>query len=186
MRYHGAMTLDPAIGLLLVAAIALLFAAASAHKLRDLKRFDEIFAAYGLLAWVSRWYLTWVIPVLELAVAVGLFFDASRPYAAGVGILLLTTYAAAIAINLGRGRRDLACGCGGPDERRPIASWMVWRNGVIALALLSILAPWTARTLNFTDGVTVVFGLSTLALIYLCIDQMMAYRQRAAQFRGSR
>lgn len=181
-----AMTMDPAIGLLLVAAIALLFATAGVHKLRDLSRFEEIFSAYGLLGALTRWHLSWVIPVLELAVAAGLFLDASRPYAAVVGILLMAAYGTAIAINLGRGRRDLACGCGGPDDRRPIAPWMVWRNFVIGLALASILAPWTTRSLNFTDGVTVLFGLLTLALIYLCVDQLMSYLQRSAAYRGSR
>lgn len=180
------MMLDPAIGLLLAAATALLFASASAHKLRDLKRFDEIFGAYGLLTVVGRLGLSWSIPALELAVAGGLLVDESRPYAAAVGIVLLLTYAAAIAVNLKRGRRDLACGCGGPDERRPIAPWMVWRNVLIAFCLASAFAPWTTRPLNLTDAVTVVFGLMTLALIYLCVDQLMGYLQRSAQFRGLR
>lgn len=176
------MMLDPAIGLLLAAAIALLFASASAHKLRDLKRFDEIFSAYGLLSGVARLRLSWSVPALELAVAGGLLFDESRSHAATVGIVLLLTYAAAIAVNLKRGRRDLACGCGGPDERRPIAPWMVWRNILLALGLASTFAPWTARPLNLTDAVTVVFGVLTLALIYLCVDQLMGYLQRSAQF----
>jgi hypothetical protein len=63
---------------------------------------------------------------------------------------------------------------------------MVWRNVLIASALTVVLAPWTERSLGFTDVVTVVFGLLTLALIYLCIDQLMAYVQRAAQLKGSR
>ena len=180
------MMLDPAIGLLLAAAIALLFASASAHKLRDLKRFEEIFSAYGLLTGVARMGFSWSLPVLELAVAGGLLFDESRPYAAAVGIVLLLTYAAAIAVNLKRGRRDLACGCGGPDERRPIAPWMVWRNILIASCLAVTFAPWTTRPLNLTDAVTVVFGLLTLALIYLCVDQLMGYLQRSAPFRGLR
>jgi hypothetical protein len=180
------MMLDPAIGLLLAASIALLFASASAHKLRDLRRFEEIFSAYGLLTAIARLRLSWSIPVLELAVAGGLLFDESRLYAAIVGIVLLLTYAAAIAVNLKRGRRDLACGCGGPDERRPIAPWMVWRNILIALCLASTFAPWTKRPLNLTDAVTVVFGLLTFALIYLCVDQLMGYLQRSAQFRGLR
>ena len=180
------MMLDPAVGLLLIATVALLFASAGVHKLRDLRRFDEIFAAYGVLPAVSRWRLSWLVPVLELAVAVGLSIDGSRLYAALAGIVLLLAYASAIGINLRRGRRDLACGCGGPDERRPIAPWMVWRNVIIALALVCALAPWTRRALGFTDAVTVVFGLLTLALIYLCIDQLMGYVQRAAHLRGSR
>ena len=181
-----AMTLDPAIGLLLVAAAALLFASASAHKLRDLRRFEDIFTAYGVLPLLTRRHLSRVIPMLELGVAAGLLFDASRAHAVAVGTGLLLLYAGAIGINLRRGRRDLACGCGGPDDRRPIAPWMVWRNVLIALALAFVLVPWSVRPLSLTDAVTVVFGLLTLALIYLCIDQMMSYLHRAAQIRGWR
>jgi hypothetical protein len=180
------MILDPAVGLLLVATIALLFASAGLHKLRDVRRFAEIFAAYGVATAVSRWRLSWMVPVLELAVAVGLLFEGARLYAALAGIVLLLAYASAIRINLRRGRRDLACGCGGPDERRPIALWMVWRNIFIALILVCALAPWGTRPLGFIDAVTVVFGLLTLALIYLCFDQLMGYVQRAAHLRGSR
>jgi Methylamine utilisation protein MauE len=180
------MILDPAIGLLLVAALALLFASASLHKFRDLRRFEEIFAAYGVLPILARWHLSWAIPLLELGVAGGLLFNDSRPYAAAVGIVLLASYAGAIGINLKRGRRDLACGCGGPDERRPIARWMVWRNVLLALALASTFSPWTPRPLDFTDGVTVAFGLLTFALLYLCVDQLMGYLQRAARIGGSR
>ena len=180
------MVLDPAVGLLLVAVVALLFGSAALHKLRDLKRFDEIFAAYGVVSAISRWHLAWIVPALELATALGLLTDMTRPYAAALGALLLLSYAIAIGINLRRGRRDLACGCGGPDERRPIAPWMVWRNVLIALVVLSTLAPWSARPLGVTDAVTVVFGVLTLALIYLCVDQLMGYLQRVAQLRGIR
>jgi methylamine utilization protein MauE len=182
----GLMMLDPAVGLLLVATVALLFGAAGVHKLRDLQRFDEIFVAYGVVPAISRLHLSWGVPVLELAVAVGLLFDASRLYASVVGIVLLLSYASAIYINLRRGRRDLACGCGGPSDRTPIAPWMVWRNSLIALVLVGALAPWGARPLGLTDAVTVVFGLLTVALIYLCIDQLMGNVQRAAHLRGSR
>jgi hypothetical protein len=172
------MMLDPAIGSLLVAAVALLFASAGAQKLRDLRRFDAIFSAYDVLA---RWHVSRAIPVLELAVAAGLLFEPTRSYAAAVGIGLLLSYAAAIVINLRRGRGDLACGCGGPDERRPIAPWMVWRNVILVMVLGLALAPWASRPLDLTDAVTVVFGVLSLALIYLCIDQLMGYLQRAAQ-----
>ena len=180
------MMLDPAIGLWATASIALLFASAGVHKLRDLRRFEEIFAAYGLVPASARLRVSWAVPVAEIGVAVGLLSDVCRPYAGAVGIFLLSGYAAAIAVNLRRGRRDLACGCGGPDERRPIAAWMVWRNILISLALAAVLAPWAARPLGLTDAVTVVFGLLTLALVYLCIDQLLGYTQRAAQLRGPR
>jgi hypothetical protein len=180
------MMLDPAIGILTIAAIALLFASAGVHKLRDIRRFDEIFTAYGVLPLLTRMHLSRLVPVLEVGVATGVLVDSCRPYAVAVGVILLLAYAAAIAVNLRRGRRDLACGCGGPDERRPIAAWMVWRNVFIALVLAGMLTPWTSRPLTFTDGVTIAFGLLTIALIYLCIDQLLGYAQRAAQPRGIR
>lgn len=180
------MVLDPAIGILIVASVALLFASAGAHKLRDLTRFDEIFSAYGLTPEITRVRISRLVPILEISVAAGLVIKVSRPYAGAFGILMLSGYAAAIAVNLRRGHRDLACGCGGPDERRPIAAWMVWRNIVIALAVAVVFAPWADRHLSITDGITIVFGLLTIALVYLCVDQLLGNAQRTAQLRGSR
>ena len=180
------MILDPVIGILTMASVALLFASAAVHKLRDLARFDEVFSAYGMIPAISRLRISWLVPVAEILVAAGLAGSLTRPYAAVLGMLLLSAYAVAIAVNLRRGRRDLACGCGGPDERRPIAAWMVWRNILIALAVATAFAPWMDRALTMTDGVTVVFGLMTVALIYLCADQLFGNARRTAQLRGSR
>jgi hypothetical protein len=182
----GAMILDPAIGILILAAVALLFASAALHKLRDLTRFEEIFTAYGLMPAAAGKRIFWVVPILELAVAAGLAVKVSRPYAGALGIILLSGYAVAIAVNLRRGHRDLACGCGGPDERRTIAAWMVWRNVLVALGGAAIFVPWTTRQLGLTDGVTISFGLLTIALIYLCTDQLFGNAQRTAQMWSSR
>jgi len=168
--------LDPAIAGLIVAGMALLFAGAAFHKLRDLRRFEEIFAAYALLpAGSAR-----LIPVLESCIAAGLLLPATRPAAAGGGILLLLTYGGAIAINLRRGRRELACGCGGPDDRRVIAGWMVWRNLSLAVLLATVLLPWIARPLGLTDAVTIGFGAASSALVYLCIDGLLGRNTRLA------
>jgi uncharacterized membrane protein YphA (DoxX/SURF4 family) len=180
------MILDPAIGILIVASVALLFASAGVHKLRDLRRFDEVFIAYGLMPAITGIRISRIVPILELTVAAGLAVKVSRPYAAALGIIMLSGYAAAIAVNLRRGHRDLACGCGGPDERRTIAAWMVWRNILVASAVATIFAPWSARQLGITDGLTIAFGLLTVALIYLCIDQLFGNAQRTAQMWGSR
>ncbi len=152
------MVIDSAIGMLIAASVALLFASAGVHKLRGLRRFDETFAAYGLMPALAHPRISRMVPILEIAVAVGLL----------------------------AGRRDLACGCGGPDERRPISAWMVWRNILISLALAVALEPWASRPLSFTDGVTIVFGLLTIALVYSSADRLLGLAQRSAQLRGSR
>src|SRR5579863_9954397 len=185
------MVLDPAIGTLILASVALLFLSAAAHKLRNLERFDEIFSAYGLMpaalvAVNTRPRISLLVPALEIMVAAGLAVNVYRSYAAALGIALLSAYAAAIAVNLARGHRDLACGCGGPDERRPIAAWMVWRNLIVAVLTLAAFVPWADRYLGRWDAITIAFGLATVALVYLCVDQLLGTAQRSAELRGSR
>src|SRR5579862_9483977 len=126
------LTIDPAVAELMLVCMALLFGAAAVHKLRDLRLFDEIFAAYDVLPFITRWRLARLLPVVEMAVAAGALLAATRRVAVVLAALLLLTYAAAITLNLYRGKRDLACGCGGPDEGRTIAPWMVGRNVLLA------------------------------------------------------
>jgi hypothetical protein len=172
------LTLDPAIAVLIVACGVLLFGAAALHKLRDLRRFDEIFAAYGRVpAAVGR--MSRAVPALEALTAAGLLFEPSRVAAACVGTALLLVYAAAIALNLLRGRRDLACGCGGPADQRPIAPWMVLRNLALAALLGALALPWGSRPLEPTDAVTIGFGTATCALVYACLDTLLARAARA-------
>jgi hypothetical protein len=162
--------IDPAIGTLLAGAFALLFASAALHKARNLAVFTELFRAYRVLP--ARLTIPWLVPLLEFALAVGVVLPATRGAAALAGAGLLTAYALAIGLNLARGRRDLACGCGGVHERRPIAAWMVGRNVLLA-ALLGVLAlPQGMRPLQRTDLLTVVAGLAVAALLYMSADAL--------------
>ena len=122
--------IDPAIGTLLSGAFALLFASAAFHKARHFAHFAAVFRAYRLVP--PALPLAAFVPILELSVAAGLLLPVARPAAAVTGAALLLLYATAIGVNLLRGRHDLSCGCGGPDERRPIAAWMVVRNLLLA------------------------------------------------------
>ncbi|HZO24296.1 MAG TPA: MauE/DoxX family redox-associated membrane protein [Steroidobacteraceae bacterium] len=167
------LAVDPAVAALAVTCLALLFAAAALHKLRDLRVFAEIFAAYEILPGLVRLHLTALVPALEAGVAAGLLLKSTRPAAAVLAVTLLLGYAASIGINLRRGRRDLACGCGGPNERRPIAPWMIARNLLLAALAGLVLFPLTARSLELTDAVTISFGTLTCALIYLCLDTLL-------------
>jgi hypothetical protein len=164
--------LDPAIGVLLTGCFALLFASAALHKLRDLPHFTEALRAYRVLP-AGAVRLAPLVPLTELAIAVGLFPAVGRQPAALAGATLLLGYAAAIAVNLGRGRRDLACGCGGPDDARPIAPWMVVRNLLLALLLATLLVSWKRRTLLATDALTVGGGLAVATLLYVCLDRLL-------------
>jgi hypothetical protein len=177
--------IDPAIGALLAGAFALLFVSAALQKLRSPARFAEAFAAYQLLPDGAARF-AWLVPALELTIGVALLARSSRAGACAAGAALLLLYAAAIALNLQRGRTDLACGCGGPGERRPIAAWMVWRNLVLAGLLVSLRLPWSERALTGADAITIGAGTVVTALLYMSVDRLLeSVAPRTAAMRGS-
>jgi hypothetical protein len=179
------MGLDPVFGALIAISFAVLFASAAVHKWRDLESFETAFAAYELLPQIPKRHLSWLVPLCESAVALGLLAPGTRVICAVAGALLLLGYAGAIALNLHRGRRDIACGCGGPDQRRPIAGWMGWRNLVLALLLGIAIWPWSGRAMTWMDGVTIAFGLAVSVVVYLCVDRLGQVSARARALQGS-
>jgi hypothetical protein len=165
--------LDPAFAYLIIAGIALLFANAGTHKLRNLARFAEAFAAYRVLPDALARRLAWLIPSLELGVASGLLWGPSRRTAVIAAIVVLIAYASGLGLNLKRGRRDLDCGCGIARDRRAIAAWMVWRNITLAAALGITLLTWSRRSLDLTDSLTVMGGLAVAVTLYAAVDRLL-------------
>jgi hypothetical protein len=149
-----------------------------------LSRFAQVLAAYRLLPDLPSLRLHVLVPSLESLVALGLMADVSRRQSALAGALLLLSYAAAMGVNLLRGRRELACGCGGPDDRRTIAAWMVWRNVLFAGLLTVTLAPRRARALEPTDWITVCFGFAAVIVIHQCGERLGEAMQRSRKLQG--
>lgn len=165
--------IDPALGALLAGAFALLFASAALHKLLGIARFAEVFVAYSVVPAPLGRLVAPLVPILELTVGAALLVGRSRTGAAAAGAALLIAYAAAIGINLARGRRDLSCGCGGVNDRRPIAAWMVWRNLILAGLLALTLLPWTRRQLGAADALTIGAGTAVAALLYISLESLL-------------
>jgi uncharacterized membrane protein YphA (DoxX/SURF4 family) len=178
--------LDPAIGFLLTSCCALLLASAALHKLRALPRFAALLRAYRVLPGAMTPPAV-LVPLLELTLTVALLVPLTRRAAAGAGAALLVVYAGAIALNLARGRRDLACGCGGPGDARPIAPWMVGRNLLLAALLGATLLPWQPRALLATDLLTIGGGVAVATLLYVSLEQLLGrVTPGTAAFGGSR
>jgi methylamine utilization protein MauE len=164
--------LDPAVGALLAGAFALLFVSAAFHKFTDPAVFGQVLRAYRLVPEpLAAFSLS--VPLLEVAIGVSLLVSAMRASVAAAGALLLTFYALAIAINLARGRRHVSCGCGGPNDRRPIALWMVFRNLALAALLALVRLPWSARPTGWADALTIGAGTVVAALLYLSLDTLL-------------
>jgi hypothetical protein len=175
--------MDPVIDATLRAALALLFAVAAGHKLRDLGRFRATVAEYRLLPPSVAPAGAGLVVAAELAVAAGLVAPASRSAGLVSAGALLVVYAAAVGVNLARGRRDLDCGCAGPAAHRPISGWLVARNVALAAVALAGAAPVRARELVWVDGVTVACGAAALAALYVAADRMIAQASGLARLR---
>lgn len=168
-----ALALDPVLRWLLRAGLALLFASAAAHKLRDLAAFRASLAAYELLPGAFVRTVSALIAAGEAALAVALLVVSSPlPALAAAGLLFL--YSGAIAINLLRGRRNIDCGCAGPRARQPLGPGLVARNLALLAAAVAGALPAAPRTLVWIDVFTLGSGLVASCLLYKAIDTLLA------------
>jgi hypothetical protein len=141
---------DPALHWALRVSLAAMLASAAVHKLRDVTSFAATIRNYRLLPDAAATVAAVVLPTAELATA-GALLARFSPHGAVAALALLALYSAAIAVNLGRGRRDIDCGCLGPGHRQPLSEWLLVRNGAAALAAAVLLAPVGARPWSWLD-----------------------------------
>jgi uncharacterized membrane protein YphA (DoxX/SURF4 family) len=114
--------------------VGLVFLVAAIDKLRHRDLLPGVIANYRLLPAPLVGPVAWLLPVVELLVALALLVG-NRPAAPLAGIALLLLFAAAMAINIGRGRRHIDCGCGHTGLRQHLGWRLVARNLVMAAAL---------------------------------------------------
>ena len=162
-------------------ALALLLLAAAAHKIRDPARFRSTVADYRLLPPTLVTIGAAILVLSEVAIAVAL--AGARSWGLAGAAALLGLYAAAIAVNLARGRRHLDCGCTGPALRRPISGWLVLRNLVLIAIALADLAPVTPRSLIWIDRLTVVAATAAFAACWMAADHLLATAPGLAHLR---
>jgi hypothetical protein len=92
---------------------------------------------------------------------------------------LLFAYAAAMGINIARGRDHIDCGCSFGAARASLGWELVARNialGLIAFAMFAL--PVSARPLGAIDWISGVGAIAAFALLYLGFGQLSAVRLR--------
>jgi methylamine utilization protein MauE len=165
------IVIDPVVSSLLALGGAALFGWAAVRKLRARRAFAETLAQYQLVPEGLVAFAAFGLAPAELATAAGLLWPATRSFGGVAGAALLVIYASAIAINLGRGRRDLDCGCG--LKPRAIGGWMVARNVILAALLGVLWLPTSARALGAADLATIAGTLVIGALLYASIELLL-------------
>jgi hypothetical protein len=178
------MTIDPALDLALRVSLALLFGAAVRHKLAAPRSFVEAVRRYELVADGAAAAVALALVTAEASAAVLLAVPIARAAAALLAAALLLLYAAAIGAALARGRRDLDCGCAGPNASQPIHRGLVARNVALAATSLLTLLPAADRPLGWLDSVTVVAAVLAAAALYAAVDRLLANQPAVARARG--
>ena len=165
---------DPAIRDLCAFALALIFGASGAMKVRDLEIFESSLANYRLApSWMEK-PLAYIFPILECAGAMGLLIASRRAAAASMLLAMLATFTGAIAVNLARGRRNIDCGCFGPMLRQELSGWLLWRNLFLMFVAAAVMLPANARALQSLDMVTILLGATTLVILYASANVAIA------------
>jgi hypothetical protein len=165
--------LDTLPHLTLALALAALFAASAAHKLLAREQWPAIVRQYRLLPEVLATQAAVLLPLAETLAATGLLWPRARAAGAITAATLLLVYAAALAINLGRGRTAIDCGCFGPQRRQGIAPWMVGRNLALAAMALALLLPTDGRALSALEPGLALGFVVTLAFLYPALQLVL-------------
>ncbi|WP_156254888.1 MauE/DoxX family redox-associated membrane protein [Sandarakinorhabdus oryzae] len=171
----------PLLGLTASVAVALLLAIAGIDKLRYRALLPGVIANYRLLPEVLVAPAAALLPVVELLVAVGLLAGIAPPpplaavilLAPLAAIALLLVFAGAMAINIGRGRRHIDCGCGHAGLRQSLGWGQVLRNVALAAALLPALLPGRAA-LGMADAAMAMAAGVALYLLLLMASALGA------------
>ena len=165
--------MDPLLELTVAGSLAVLFAASTAHKLAALGEWPGVVRNYRLLPAVLALPAAGMLLIAGALTAAALFWPATRHIGACAAAAQLLLFAAAMAINLRRGRSRIDCGCFGSRLRQGISTWMVARNLALAMLALGLLLPARPRALTVLDIATAVGVVATLTFLYPVLDVVL-------------
>jgi len=118
----------------------LVFATAAAEKLRHRAVLRGVISNYRLLPDFAVAPVAALQAPVELVLGLMLLTGVAQPYAPLGAMTLLLLFAAAMAINIKRGRSHIDCGCGGVSLRQPLRWSLIVRNVLLTVLLLPSLA----------------------------------------------
>ncbi len=155
-----------------VAAVGngLVFLTSGISKMRNYRVFPGVVANYRLLPAALVGPAAAALPVAEVLIGAALLAGLSLSVIPASA--LLVAFAAAMAINIGRGRAHIDCGCGRSDLRQPLSRALVLRNVVLASLLVPALFALPPLG-SATWGLSVAGGLA-LYLMTLLVNALAA------------
>jgi len=165
--------MDPLLELTVAGSLAVLFAASTVHKLTALDEWPGVVRNYRVLPASLALPAAGVLLLAGALTAAALLWPSTRRLGACAAAVQLILFAAAMAINLRRGRSRIDCGCFGSRLRQGLSAWMAVRNLALALLALSLLLPVKPRELGVLDIATAVAVVATLSFLYPVLDVVL-------------
>jgi uncharacterized membrane protein YphA (DoxX/SURF4 family) len=150
--------------------VGLVFLLAGAQKLSHWRLLPGVIANYHLLPRALAQPVSAILPPLELVLGALLLSGWMKSWVALVAIGLLALFAAAMAINLKRGRAQIDCGCGQSFLKQSLRWTLVWRNALLAVLLL----PLSTASVSLSLAVTGVSAGLGFFLLYLLVNTLAA------------
>jgi len=160
-------------------ALSVVFSLAGVTKLMDQPGTREAVKNFGAPNAITP-AVAFVLPFIELAIAVGLLFSETTVVSSIAGILLLGLFVVAISVNLARGQTH-DCHCFGQLYSRPLGWPTLARNIIFMLGAGFVL--WQA-TLTASPGIVATLvtlstvGWTLLALAVAVIVSVFLYLQQ--------
>lgn len=177
------LSIDPVFGFTSRLLLMLVFGAAVMHKLSEPRRFIAVLREYRLLPAAVITPAALTVICAEAFVVLGIWWQASRGWAAAVAVTLLVTYSVAIGINVRRGRIGIDCGCSFGAARQRLSLALCARNALLLLPC-AVAGLATKHALEVTGLVTGLLGAVALGLCYQVWGALAANRPRVLLLEG--
>jgi len=163
---------DPFVPVFTSIFLALVLVSAAIPKIRNVDEFQGVVANYRLLPAFMVLPFSRALPWLEIGTAIALMVPNLRELGALAAAGLFMMFAIALAVNVGRGRTYIDCGCvRRPTTANRIGMFHVMR--ALALAALSLFAANVPLSISAVTLESALMGLAAavmFALLYLATD----------------
>jgi hypothetical protein len=147
---------------------------AALHKALHPVAFRETLRSYQLVPDALVVPTALAVAVSEIGAVVLLMIPSMRGNGAWLAAALLGLYAAAIAINLYRGRTEIDCGCSWGGNPNGLTSWLLVRNTAL-LPFAGLAAQGSmGRTLGAADYLVVAATGFGFFILYQAADRLIS------------
>lgn len=175
---------SPAVSWTAALLVAGIFLPSAASKLRALDELEGIVADYRLLPEALVRPAARALPAAEILAGGLVLVPPLRPLGGALAIGLLLLFAAAMAVNLARGRSEIDCGCYIGRQKERIGWGLVARNLVLVLLALPLLAGGGAAAPGLLDLATILLAAGSLLALYAAYSRLAGLAPIARPRRG--